>query len=285
MMFWLLFLVSAVAADWPPMDCPAPITVSDDVLVLSSYRTRNIDTKCELDDLYSDVVFMQFGRHYKHSVAPAARMNIEFMFGDVLQFDINIASERLTVGSIEDSKGCDAVLSSNTDDWRSWMRIRVNHLREVAKTFVSIDLKSSSDLHFMPCARFEIKYTEPFFRLNVGAYVESDVNQEIYLITTDMPNFNVEEVNTDKRLSRLEHKVSRLQNTLSLYMSYHDEHVTKTAAQTTSLREYTTMTKNRIKHSSKTHLFFWVFLVGLAATGICAYTNLKIKHEKRWHLL
>lgn len=283
--FLLTLLLPSVMATWPPLDCPAPISVSDNVLVLSNYRTRNVNTKCELDEVYSDVVFVQFGRYYKHSESIVARMNFEFMFGDVLGFGIDLDNDKLQVNSVKGDYGCEAVLSSNTEDFKSWMRVRINHLREIDKTFVSVDLKSSADLHFTPCARFEVQYTEPTFRLNVGAYVESDVKQEIYVITDTMPHFKTDADSSQKRLARLEHKVSRLQNTLSLYMTYHDEHVSHTKAQAESLRSYTVQTKNGLEYSARSQTIIWLAIFVFAGGGVCAFVSFRIKYEKRFHLL
>ena len=196
--FLLSMLLPLVMADWPPLDCPAPVSVSDNVLVLSSYRTRNVNTKCELDEVYSDVVFVQFGRYYKHSESVVARMNFDFMFGDVLGFGIDLVNDKLEVNSVQGDYGCEAVLSSNTEDFKSWMLFSFYNLIYIDKTFVSFYLKSWADLHFTSCARFEVQYTEPTFRLNVGAYVESDVKQEIYVITDTMPHFKMDADSSQK---------------------------------------------------------------------------------------
>ena len=214
------------------------------------------------------------------------------MFAEETTFTLEIHNDRLKVEHPDHqniritNNACMAVLARPELEWFNWMRVRVNHLEEIQRTFVSVDIVSYEGNTFTPCVRFETDLLKKSFRIALRAYTDSGMRQEVQLITHKKPDLNKYSTqDLANRVSNLETRISRIHKTLQNYMSQHDSHVAKTEDSHNILRKQLHGARNGLKNQAQTHMIFWVVVFSIAGIMVCGWTNYRIEKEKRFHLL
>jgi len=281
--------------DWPPTNCPQPIQISkDNALVMTSARTRNIRTECLFEGTFRHRVYIKFSRRYNtEKIEPKTQsiMGLQILFASVPRFTVEMHNDRLKLVHDEDedlevsSNNCLTMLASNSRDWFNWMRIRANHLREIKRTFISIDLASSDGNVFTPCMRFELKSEDTDFQLKAYAKSDAGMIQEIQKITEQRPDLNkMVPASLTTRMDRLEKKINRIHSTLNQYMRDHENHVVLTKKETSNLKQFTHNTKNNLQYKAQNHTLMILFVVVFAVTGLLWFINYKFSKQNRWKL-
>lgn len=298
-MKWYLFCIVlpavTAALDWPPTHCPQPIQISKDgALVMTAGRIRNIKTECLFEETFRHRVYIKFSRRYNtEQIEPRTEsiMGLEILFGSVPRFTVEMHNDRLKLLHDEDedidvsSNKCLTMLASNSRDWFNWMRIRANHLREIRRTFVSVDLASSDGNVFTPCMRFELKSEDTDFQIKAYAKSDAGMIQEIQKITEQRPDLNkMIPASLTTRMDRLEKKINRIHSTLNQYMRDHENHVVRTKKETTNLKQFAQNTKNNLQNKSNSHTLMFLFMFGFAITGLVWFINYKFTKQNRWKL-
>jgi len=301
MNYFILFLFCTVVAEWPPSSCTSPAVVKNGVVVLTSPYINNVESKCELDDTFKGSLYIKFKRVYTQEPSRVSgpsdsTMGISFQFAGRTRFSLEIHNDRMKV--IADLKKenirlnhneCLSILARNDNSFEYWIRFRINHLRELKRSFISVALTSYDGTSFVQCLRFEMPIFAKTFGLQFSGYTESAMRQEVHLVTTLRPVLlpSTDSVNTDvaNKLRQLETKVGRLQQALQQYMSYHDEHVSQTGSDVNILKIKVQNAKNRFETRTDNYLGVSVFAFLLIGIGVCGYISWKFQKEKRFHLL
>lgn len=292
----LVLMLCVVSASWPPSSCPEPTILSGrgkNIMTLTNKRIRNIRSSCPFNDVFGQNVYIKFKRIFNgKDIHPRTQSTLTFQvkFSSQQYFDIELNNDKLKIINISNdtdvkSRPCLIPLASNDPEWNSWMRIRVNRLYEISRTFVTIDLAEYTSSTFSPCTRFEMNLTRPHFNVGVSGWSNSGMLQEVHDITSVRPVLQPPPSSASLRLDRLEQKIARLQETVHKYMQDHEEHVIKTKAMTQKIRAYTTNTKNTLEHKANSHMMIWLFVLMVTGTLICFFVSYKFKREKRFHLL
>ena len=288
----LVFLLFGVKAEWPPEKCRrghAP-----DSVVLTDRRHKN--SVCELTEEFGDNIYIQFKRVYNKQ--PTERsdstMGMSFNFDGRERFALEIHNDRLLVKAgdkmekdlIITKKECLAVLVRKNSLINHWARVRINHLQELQRTFVSVDLTSYEGTSFIPCVRFEMPIISIVFKLQLSGVTLSGMYQEVNMVTSDAPSLvPVTDNQFVNRLDRIEKRLTRLQNTLHLYMGTVDDHVSQTADNHIRLEKKVIVSNNQFESRSTSHLLVWVFVFVITGIFICWFITWKFKHERRHHFL
>lgn len=295
-MRWLLLMtcVTLGFAEWPPRNCRHPVKIQDEVVIMSGSSQNKVKTQCNMLDSFSGPVYIKFARIYNlnSNVKSDSVLSFGFLFNDETKFSLEIHNDRLKVVPEEhadirlNNDACMAILARHELDWFNWMRVRVNHLSEISRTFVSVDLVSYDGNNFTPCVRFETPYMNSDYSIHLSAYTDSNMRQEVHEITSTRPDLNkYTSSELASRINQLEKRLQRIHTTLQRYMGYHDDHIQKTSEKHVQLKEQIVATKNGIKSRTDSHMMTQIFVVFLAIVCICAWITYKIRQEKRFHLL
>jgi len=286
-----------VSSEWPPPSCADPLRFSGangKVMELTDYRTRNLNSECVLDDVFGPLTYIKFRRVFSgREIHPKTQSTIsfDFIFDGSPKFQIELNNDRLRIVDLDVQNmlrkpmECSASLASNNPDWTSWMRIRMNNLYEIKRTFVSVDLAEFESSIFLPCVRFEMDLIPIKFNLRVNAKTDSGMVQAIHDITTTRPSLIPPQTPLNSRMDKLERSIVQLQDTLHNYMQEHDKHVSKTKKQTVDIRRRVTSAKNRLEDRYSQHLILTAFALLLAGILICCFVSFKFQRAKRFHLL
>lgn len=295
MLHILLFaLLSIVHAEWPPYNCKKNSKIQDNVLIMTSATQNKIKSRCDILEDFSGAVYVKFARiyHQNSNSKSDSVLSFDFTFEHETKFSLELHNDRLKVVPAEhtdirlNNDACMAILARQNLDWFNWMRVRVNHLAEIERTFVSVDLVSYEGNNFTPCVRFETPYMKSDYNIRVVGYTDSKMRQEVHEITSIKPDLNTyTSAELAARLSQMEKRVQRIHTTLQRYMGYHDDHIQKTSEKHETLKGEILSAKNGIKSRSDSHMITQVFIVFIAFVCICAWITYKIKQEKRFHLL
>ena len=232
----LIFLLFSVKAEWPPKNCRRASTGVS--VVLTDQRNKN--SVCELTEEFGDNIYIQFKRVYTKQPTEGSdsTMGMAFNFDGHERFTLEIHNDRLLVKPGENMKRditvkkqeCLAVLARKDSSINHWARIRINHLQELKRTFISVDLTSYEGTSFMSCVRFEMPIISTVFKLKLFGFTLSGMRQEVSMVTNEVPSLvPVKDNEIVNRLDRLEKRVTRIQNALHMYMGTVDEHVSQTA--------------------------------------------------------
>lgn len=296
-MFYFLcfmFLLHSVYAEWPPLNCRRPVKIQDSSVIMSNSAVNKIKTYCDIHEQYDNAIYIKFSRVYnlKHTVVSDSTLSFDFLFEKETKFTLEIHNDRLKVVYPEHQKiritnnACMAVLARPELEWFNWLRVRINHLEEIRKTFISVDLVSYEGNTFTPCVRFESELLKTDFQIALRAYTDSGMRQEVQMITQKKPDLN--KYSTQElanRLTHLENRMSRIHKSLQRYMTNHDEHVTQTKDSHETLKKQLYGTRNGLKSRAESHMIFWFVSFTIVGVLICGWTNYRIEKEKRFHLL
>jgi len=301
-MLWILLLclVALAKGQWPPRTCKSPVQIHKNVMILTNERINNVHTSCDIGYGFPKNIYIQFRKVYTQKPQGSSDSIIGFTFisAEKEQFVLELHNDRILLKSPLELKSssheCMSVLARREQDTPQWMRMRINHLFEIGKTFVSVDVTSFDGTVFIQCLRFEMPIVTEHLNMRADAYTMSGMRQEIHLITDKPPLLNSPKDNDrenrldtmSKRLDRTEQSINRLQNALHTYMGYHDDHVQTVATVQGELRKQITGTKNNFESRTTSHFFVWVFVFMLSAIGVCFFVNWKFKQNRRWgHLM
>ena len=288
----LIFLLFSVKAEWPPKNCRRASTGVS--VVLTDQRNKN--SVCELTEEFGDNIYIQFKRVYTKQPTEGSdsTMGMAFNFDGHERFTLEIHNDRLLVKPGENMKRditvkkqeCLAVLARKDSSINHWARIRINHLQELKRTFISVDLTSYEGTSFMSCVRFEMPIISTVFKLKLFGFTLSGMRQEVSMVTNEVPSLvPVKDNEIVNRLDRLEKRVTRIQNALHLYMGTVDEHVSQTANNHIRLEKKVIGTKNKFESRTTSHLLVWIFIFTLTGILICWFISWKFKNERRHHYL
>jgi hypothetical protein len=288
----LIFLLFSVKAEWPPKNCRRASTGVS--VVLTDQRNKN--SVCELTEEFGDNIYIQFKRVYTKQPTEGSdsTMGMAFNFDGHERFTLEIHNDRLLVKPGENMKRditvkkqeCLAVLARKDSSINHWARIRINHLQELKRTFISVDLTSYEGTSFISCVRFEMPIISTVFKLKLFGFTLSGMRQEVSMVTNEVPSLvPVKDNKIVNRLDRLEKKVTRIQNALHMYMGTVDEHVSQTANNHMKLEKKVTGTKNKLESRTTSHLLVWIFVFALTGILICGFISWKFKNERRHHYL
>ena len=298
MNYFILFLFCTVAAEWPPASCTSPAGVKNGVVVLTGPHINNVQTECMLEDVFDSNFYLKFKRVYTSdfSTPSDSTMSISFKFAGRTRFSLEIHNDRMKMvadekeeGIMTDHRECLSVLARNDNSFEYWVRFRINHLRELQRTFISVALTSYDGTSFVPCIRLEMPIFATKFGIQLLGHTTSFMRQEVHVVTSVRPVLlpSTTSVNTGvaNQLRRLETRVGRMQQALQRYMSYHDEHVSQTGSDVNTLKIKVQNTNNRFESRTDNYLGVGVFAFFLIGIGVCAYISWKFQKEKRFHLL
>lgn len=284
----------ATEESWPPLNCKRPVKIQDNSVVLTSAQQNNVKSRCDILNVYDKSIYMKFSRVYniRQTGTSDSVLSLDFLFGSETKFSLEIHNDRVKVKSTEyqdlrtSRDSCMAVLARPELDWYNWMRVRVNHLDEIRKTFISVDLVSYEGNTFVPCLRFETNLLERKYKLSLSGYTESGMRQEVMLITQKKPDLNkysTQELSS--QIKNIENRVDRLQNSLQKYMGYHDDHVSRVSDAHENFKKQIVGARNGLKSRAESHMLFYFVVLILTGTGICWWVSYRFKQEKRFHLL
>ena len=288
----LFFLFSSVRAEWPPKNCRRASTGTS--VVITDQRSKN--SVCEMSEEFGDNIYVQFKRTYTKQPTEASdsTLGMAFNFDGHERFTLEIHNDRLLVKPGENMKRditvkkqeCLSILARKDPSINHWVRVRINHLQELKRTFISVDLTSYEGTSFMSCVRFEMPIISTMFTLKLFGFTLSGMRQEVTMVTKEVPSLvPVKDNDTVNRLNRLEKRVTRVQNALHLYMGTVDDHVSKTAIKQTKLEETVTVAHNNFQSRTTSHLLVWIFVFALTGILICWFISWKFKNERRQHFL
>lgn len=292
-LLWMLCLYG-VRAEWPPHNCRRPVRVEDSSVILTSSTQNNIKTQCEILDTFSGALYVKFSRIYNLSeqMHSDSTLSFDFLFAGETKFSLEVHNDRLQVIPQEhtdiriNSDACMAVLARHELDWFNWMRVRVNHLTEIGRTFVSVDLVSYEGTNFSPCVRFEMDLIDSVTSLRLRGYTSSDMRQEVHEITDSKPDLNkYSSSELASRMQILEKRIQRLHTTLHRYMGYHDEHAKRTSDKHLQLDQQITTTKNGFQSQTTSNFLTYLFLITISLISTCWWITYKIRQANRVHIL
>ena len=293
LLFLFLYQIQAIAVneEWPPRHCRRGQANS---VVLTD--TRNKNSVCELTENFEDNIYVQFKRVY--TTQPTERsdstLGLAFNFDGHERFTLEIHNDRLLVKAAEDMKKdititkneCLSVLARKDTNINHWARVRINHLQELQRTFVSVDLTSYEGTSFMSCVRFEMPIISITFKLKLFGFTLSGMRQEVMMVTKEVPSLvPVKDNQIINRIDRIEKRLTRIQNALHLYMGTVDEHVSQTLSNQLEMEKTVTGVHNNFQSRTTSHLLVWVFVFALTGILMCWFITWKFKHERRHHYL
>jgi hypothetical protein len=301
-MFWyvLLSIGTLANAQWSKIQCTPPARVDNNVAIMTSQSINNVRTTCSPTDTFKKNIFIQFKRTYTEKPKRVSDSTISFDFssGGINKFNLEIHNDKLLLNSgdrgiVSSSDKCMAILARREDIFQ-WVRIRINHLFEIGRTFVSIDLTSYEGTAFIPCLRFEMPIITESLIMRINAYTMAGMKQEIHKITDTTPSLQASSDEKNKKrfqeiesqLNRMETKISRIQEALRKYMNFHDDHVNKVFEQHSNLKKQVIGARNTFESKTTSHFMLWSFIFIASGIGVCFFVNWKVKESKRWgHLM
>jgi len=281
-------------AEWPPHNCRSPVKIQESIVTMTGPAQNKVKTRCNVLDTFSGTTYIKFARIYSlnSNSKSDSVLSFAFLFNSETKFTLEIHNDRLKVVPEDHAElrlnndACMAILARHELDWYNWMRVRVNHLTEISRTFISIDLVSYEGNTFTPCVRFETPLMDSDYGISLQGYTDSNMRQEVHEISSIKPDLNTyTSAELAARLSQMEKRVQRIHTTLQRYMGYHDDHIQKTSEKHETLKGEIFAARNGIKSRTDSHMITQVFIVFVAFVCICAWITYKIKQEKRFHLL
>ena len=290
----LTLCIHFVRADWPPYNCKRPINIEDQTVIMTSTSQNKVKTQCEILDTFSGSVYVKFSRIYnqRSSSKSDSVLSLAFSFMDETKFTLEIHNDRLKVVPVEHSDirlnndACMAILARHELDWFNWMRVRVNHLSEISRTFISVDLVSYDGNTFTPCVRFETPLMDSDYKITLNGYTDSNMQQEVHQITGSRPDLNTySKEELAGRISQIEKRVQRIHTTLQRYMGYHDEHAQTIKNAHSQLKDQIIATKNGLKSRTDSHFRSYLFLIVIVIIGICSWISYRFRQANRVHIL
>jgi len=292
-LIWVLCVCNA-RAEWPPHNCRRPVKIEDSSVIMTSSTQNKIKTQCEILDTFSGTSYVKFSRIYNlnEQAHSDSTLSFDFLFGSETKFSLEVHNDRLQVIPQEhidiriNSDACMAVLARHELDWFNWMRVRVNHLSEIDRTFVSVDLVSYEGTNFSPCVRFEMNLIDSAMSLRLRGYTSSNMRQEVHEITESKPDLNkYSSSELATRMQILEKRIQRVHTTLQRYMGYHDEHTRITSDKHYELNQQFVMAKNDLQSRTTSHFITYSFMVVLSLISTCWWITYKIRQNNRVHVL
>jgi len=290
----LSFCLFIHAHSWPPNKCKTPITIIDNTVVMTSKTVLNVRTSCLVEETYKNNMYIEFTRIYngENKNPSDSILDFSFIFQGQPRFTLEIHNDRVKVVSEKEtsiqtaSHECLAVLAHASVGSNNWLRLRINHLMELQRTFLSVDLASHESNSFSPCIRFEMPWVSEAFNIKMSAFTSSGMYQEVSQLTSIRPNLtNKRDNKLVPRIKNLESQVNRIQDTVQQYMELHQEHVLKMESSHAKLRKRVANTHNHIESKTQSHFILWLFLFSLAAISVAGFVSWKFKEAKRFHLL
>jgi uncharacterized small protein (DUF1192 family) len=281
-------------AEWPPHNCRRPVKLEDSSVIMTSSTQNKIKTQCEILDTFSGALYVKFSRIYNlnEQTHSDSTLSFDFLFDGETKFSLEVHNDRLQVIPQEhtdiriNSDACMAVLARHELDWFNWMRVRVNHLSEIGRTFVSVDLVSYEGTTFSPCVRFETNLIDSALSLRLRGYTSSNMRQEVHEITDSKPDLNkYSSSELATRMQVLEKRIQRIHTTLQRYMGYHDEHAKIMSDKHLQLNNQIIMAKNGLQSQSTSHFITYSFIVVLSLISTCWWMTYKIRQSNRVHIL
>lgn len=290
---WALCLYGA-RAEWPPHNCRRPVRIEDSSVILTSPTQNQIKTQCDILDSFSGTVYVKFSRIYNlnKETHSDSTLSFDFSFEDETKFSLEVHNDRLQVIPQEhtdirvSNDACMAVLARHELDWFNWMRVRVNHLKEIGRTFISVDLVSYEGNTFSPCIRFETDLMDSAFSLRLRGYTNSNMRQEVHELTDTKPDLNkYSSSELASRIQILEKRVQRIHTSLQRYMGYHDDHARRTSVKHIELDQQITTTKNGFQSQTTSNFLTYLFIITISLIGTCWWITYKIRQANRVHIL
>ena len=110
------------------------------------------------------------------------------------------------------------------------------------------------------------------------------MEQIVHSIVQNRPSVKRETNGLEMRVNRLEERLRRLQNTVTEYVTSHDNHVDHVDALKTSLKASISETHNRIVTRSNSHALVYAFFFLVLFFCGFAYIRWKRTEERRFHL-
>lgn len=278
----LLFVLFAFArAEWPPTECQPSVRQNNNDLYLTSRKGGLQETSCDLSEPYRSVFYLHATRRYGQQGIGDSTLEIKVM-GTGIDIPIVIHSDRITLQT--ETNIC--YFPTVTEHESSfWIRFRLHAMLDLRKTFVSLAIIPMDGEQFVDCAKFEMNAVIHQFVLSLTATTQTGMEQIVHAIVQHRPDTMKDTTVLETRLTRLEHRLRRLQNTVTEYVESHDKHVGHVDALKKSLKASISETHNRIVTRSNSYAMVYAFFfIALFFCGF-AYIRWKGAEERRFHLM
>ena len=287
-------LISCVFADWPPTHCPRPVYVKSGYVVMTDGRINNRETTCGFKETFKKNIYIKYRRTSTSRLHGTADSTLSFVFteNNINKFTLEVHNDKLLLLTeskdiISSKSKCMAVFNRRDDEFQ-WIRLRINHLYEIDRTFISLDYTSYEGNQFHRCLRFELPI---FSELTVGAkaYTSAGMRQEVHTLTKIAPTLydtNNKYESLKVRIGAVENSMDKIRQTLRVYMTQHDVHVTKTSSKHKNMQDMLINHKNTINSKSTSQFLVWIFIFLATGIGVCFFIHWKFKKQRKWgHLM
>jgi hypothetical protein len=289
-MFFIIFILCCtVNAEWPPDVCSKDVAYDGETVVMTSSKHNNIITSCNLREKITSSIYIEFSRRYapgRRSIRSQSSMYISAE----KKFVVTIKNDRIDINYGKDQTARCLMSSVSNDNRRSWLRLRINNMRDIYKTLINVDMAALGSDTFYPCVTFEIDDNIIPFKLKLGGKTSTGMDQSFHKITRSRPVFTDNpDIKLLKRVSQLESKVERMETSMSrqlssIHQEYSKLHV-KIKKTDTDISERVSKSHQEVHEKvwSSSMVIVWFVVVAFILFG--CYMRWRFWFAKRHHLL
>ena len=205
--FMLFLLVQVCRSEWPPVVCDPQVSIENTIVTLTSPEQQEREFSCQLGEKFKKEAYINFEKKYSRRIFKKSHdsiLGVTIMDGDTQLFNLRIHNDR--IDSDGSKRSCFGVFTS-TD---IWLRIKLQPLFELKKTFISIH--TAKNAAYESCMKFEINDVIDEFSIKIHAITDTGMVQTVHNVVDKQPQIEQDITQLEKELHVIKDRVRVVEN-------------------------------------------------------------------------